>query len=144
MRVRLALVIAALVTGCAAAPRPNAGAPVPPEESFESAFAAVHAGRKTSARAEGLTLEWVGEGHLRILREDVDVAHLPSDEEIARSLRSALRPFGVQVQVHAGVVTLRGWLDSQYDAVRAVRAALGSRGVVAVNAQLGYPVNQAS
>lgn len=136
------LVAATLVTGCAAH-KPAVGG-LPAEPTLEDAYATVRSGQRPSARAEGWVLEWVGDGRVRVLKENpVTEAGAASDSAITHRLREELAPLRVQVRTDAGVVTLRGWLGTQADALKAIRRALQEKGVSAVEIELRFPVNEA-
>src|SRR5438045_3914018 len=143
MQLRAYLLVATVVTGCAAH-QPAVGG-LPAQSTLEDAYATVRSGQKSSARAEGWMIEWVGEGRVRVLRENpVDPAGSASDAAITRRLRDELAPLRVHVRTEAGVVTLRGALGTQADALRAIRRALKEKGVSAVEVELRFPVNEAS
>jgi osmotically-inducible protein OsmY len=136
------LVAATLVTGCAAH-KPDVGG-LPAEPTLEDAYATVRSGQRSSARAEGWVLESVGDGRVRVLKEN-PVAGVgdASDSAITHRLREELAPLRVQVRTDAGVVTLRGWLGTQADALKAIRRTLAEKGVSAVEIELQFPVNEA-
>jgi hypothetical protein len=137
------ILLLTFVTACAAQKPAVGGLPATP--TFENAYATVRSGREPTARAEGWVVEWAGEGRIRVLRENpIDVAGQSQDSTITRKVREQLSGLRVFVRTEAGVVTLRGWLGTQADAVRAIRAALRAEGVTAVDVELSFPVNEAS
>jgi osmotically-inducible protein OsmY len=139
---RWILLLATLVTGCASQ-KPAVGG-LPAEPTLEDAYATVRSGQRSSARAEGWVLESVGDGRVRVLKENpVTEAGESSDAAITHRLREELAPLQVHVRTDAGVVTLRGWLGTQADALKAIRRALHEKGVSAVEIDLQFPVNQA-
>lgn len=131
-----------LLSSCAIPSKQAVVGGLPVEESFEAAYARVRSGARDSARASGWMIERAGVA-IRILREQpVNLDGRVPDVAITHKLRRALGP-DVEVHTDAGVVTLRGYVDTQWAAVHAIEAALHERGVTAVESELSYPINQA-
>ncbi len=122
------------------------------EDTFESAYQAVRSGEKATARAGGWIIDRVGDGTIRVMRESgLDkTANAISDEWIRSKIagRFALDPDvkarDIKVDSDAGVVTLRGQVASEQEAIKAIQDALDLNGVLAVNSELQYPMSQAN
>lgn len=140
MRRMLGLLL--LLASCAVPSKQAVVGGIPVEESFEAAYARVRSGARDSARAGGWMIERAGPA-IRILREQpVNLDGRVPDVAITHRLRRAL-PRAVEVRTEAGVVTLRGFVDTQWAAVHAIQAAMRERGVTAVESELSFPINQA-
>jgi osmotically-inducible protein OsmY len=151
----LALALALGLAGCAheQAPPSSGGIGTRSEATLEGAFDAVASGAQQTARAGGYIVERVNDDTVRVMREAglERVAGGIGDAWIKTKIESKfLADPGVKVRdIHvssdAGVVTLRGQVRNESEAVRAIEDALNVNGVVAVNAQLDYPgQNQAN
>ncbi len=122
------------------------------EDTFEAAYDSVKSGAKATARAGGLVIDKVGDGTIRVMREAGlnKTANAVSDEWIRGKLkeRYAMDPDvkapEIKVDSDAGVVTLRGQVASQQQAMKAIQDALDVNGVLAVNSELEYPASQAN
>ncbi len=139
--------------GCAheAAPPSSGGIGSRSEATLDGAFDSVMRGAQPTARAGGFVVERVNDRTVRVMREaglervggGISDASITSRVESAFSTDPDMQR--LQVASDAGVVTLRGRLRSEGEAVRAIQNALDVNGVVAVNAELEYPPqNQAN
>lgn len=142
----LALAIG-LVTGCAhEAMGPSMGGiGGQAESSLEGAYESVKSGGKATARGNGFIVEKVSDQTVRVMREAglSKVAGGVGDPWIANKVKRTVGG-DLEVESDAGVVTLRGKVGSQADAVKAIEDTLDVNGVIAVNAELAWPSSQAT
>jgi hyperosmotically inducible periplasmic protein len=119
------------------------------KEGFASAYDAVKSGAQETAQVGNLWLQKAGEGAVKV----VDRAYTPTrrfaeDSLITTRIKSAyatdpvVKASKVHVDTEGGVVTLRGTVNSPVEAEEAIRKALQTPGVVAVNSQLTFPVER--
>lgn len=122
------------------------------EDTFEAAYDAVKSGAKATARSGGLVIDKVGDGTIRVMREAglSKTANAVSDDWIRAKLKSRyavdpdVKARDIKIDSDAGVVTLRGQVASQQEAIKAIQDALDLNGVLAVNSELMYPSSQAN
>ena len=134
------------LVGCAHQPLgPSSGGIMSASEpSMESAFHSVSAGEKQSARADGMVIERVSDHTIRVMPE-AGIGKNPngtSDDTITNQIQARVGN-DVQVQSQAGVVTLRGQVASEHDALNVIHEALDTGGVMAVNTELSFPSTSA-
>ncbi|HZS37349.1 MAG TPA: BON domain-containing protein [Polyangia bacterium] len=121
------------------------------EATLDGAYDSVKSGAQATARAAGYVVERVSDSTVRVMREAGlnRVASGISDAWIKTKIKSKMavdpdvRARDIKVDSDAGVVTLRGEVQNQAEAVKAIQAALDTNGVLAVNAELASPANQA-
>jgi len=117
-----------------------------PRDRFADAYDAVKSGAKETAQAGGLYLKQTGEGAVSV----VSSAYTPTrryveDGWITTRIKSQyatdpnVKSTRVHVRTDNGVVTLRGTVDSSFQAEAAIRRALETPGVIAVSSELQFP-----
>jgi hypothetical protein len=150
MRLPVAIVCALGLGGCAhhAMGPSEGGISAQPETSFEGAFRSVASGRNATARGDGWIIERVSDNVMRVTPE-AGLKRTPmamTDNDIENHVKERVgHDVGpdVDVQTTAGVVTLRGSVPSEAQAIQAIRDALDTGGVMAVNSELAYPASTA-
>jgi len=144
--VNVGLVLGLALAGCThEAPGPSMGGiGARAETTLEGAYDDVKSGAKATARAAGYVVEKVSDSTVRVMREAglSRVAGGISDQWIRAKVKSKLAidpgtsARDIAVDSDAGVVTLRGTVANDTEAVRAIQDALDTNGVLAVNAEL--------
>jgi hyperosmotically inducible protein len=154
-RIRTVFVAGALLCGCAHSGPPEAEAGLPPASAatFQEAWDSVKSGAQATARFGGYVIDRTESGAVRAYRvsrekvggggEAISDAYLAGKVKSRLSQDPAVDAHGVHVDADAGVVTLRGTVASDAQAAQAVRDALETGGVYAVNSELQYPSRQA-
>jgi osmotically-inducible protein OsmY len=119
------------------------------KEGFANAYDSVKSGAQQTAQVGGLWLQKAGEGAVKV----VDRTYTPTrryveDGLITTRVKSAyatdpvVKGSKVHVETERGVVTLRGVVDSPGQAEEAIRKALQTPGVVAVDSKLTFPAER--
>src|SRR5207253_2265197 len=102
-----------------------------------------------AVRAGEYAVEDVGHATVRVTREAADaVSRGVSDSWITTQVKTRygldrdLEARKIHVSTRSGVVELSGRVDSEDAALKAIRDALDTKGVVAVDSQLSYPTTR--
>jgi osmotically-inducible protein OsmY len=138
---KIGCLLALLAGGCA-----HQG-PASSEESLAQAYESVASGGKAEARAAGYLIERAGDKGVRVVREapigglgrDVTDAWITTKVKAKLAIDKDIKSRGVHVDTDAGLVTLRGTVDSRKQALEAVKNTLATDGVTAVSSELEYP-----
>src|SRR5207302_10806424 len=117
------------------------------EDALGRAYESVASGSQDSARGGGYLIEKAGDNGVRVVREapigglgrDVTDAWITTKVKTKLATDKDVKSRGVHVDTDAGLVTLRGNIDSRAQAMKAVRDALETDGVTAVSSELQYP-----
>jgi osmotically-inducible protein OsmY len=132
-----------LVAGCAH----QAGTTASTEDELGRAYESVVSGAKDTARAGGYLIEKAGDSGVRVVREAPigGLARDVTDTWITAKVKGKLatdkdvKSSKMHVHTDAGLVTLEGTVESRGEALKAVRDALETDGVTAVNSELEFP-----
>jgi osmotically-inducible protein OsmY len=117
------------------------------KDAFGTAYGAVKTGARSVAHAGGWVLEKAGDGVVRVMymAHTGKAARVTDDAWITTKLKGEygmdrdVTASHVIVHTKNGVVTLRGTVDSPFEAERAIQRALDTPGVAAVNSELAWP-----
>jgi hypothetical protein len=138
-----------LVAGCAH--QQQAGVATK-EQGFDRAYEQVASGGQSSVREGGYLIERAGGSAVRVARDSPGggLSSEVSDAGITARVKSRLgldqeaTSGRIQVGTSAGVVTLSGQAASREEAMKALRTALDTDGVTAVDSELKFPGMRAS
>jgi BON domain len=121
-------------------------------KGFEHAYEQVVSGGQASVHEGGYLVERAGGSAVRVARDSPGggLSSEVSDAGITARVKSSLgldqeaTSGRIQVGTSAGVVTLSGQAASREEAMKAVRTALDTDGVTAVDSELKFPGMRAS
>jgi osmotically-inducible protein OsmY len=137
-----------LLAACAHAPaKPEAKA-----DALGAAYRTVASGARETAHAGGYLVERASGADVRVVHEapvgglqrDVSDARITSDVKARLGADRETPTRDVQVGADAGVVKLSGYVSTEGEAMNAIRDALATDGVTAVDARLRWPTQQAT
>jgi hyperosmotically inducible protein len=119
-------------------------------DTLASAYHRVASGASETARSGAYMLSRAGDQTVRVIQEaQRETANAVSDGWITTKVKTKLgsergvKAGDINVDTEAGVVTLRGGVKSEDEAMRAIESALDTDGVVAVDSQLQWPARAA-
>jgi hypothetical protein len=120
------------------------------DDGFSSAYESVASGARTTAKGGGYLIEKAGNATVRVLREipvggvgrDVSDGWISAKVNTRLKMDKDVNGGRIDVETDAGMVTLRGTVESKYEAMKAIRDTLDIDGVTAVNSQLQWPDEQ--
>jgi hyperosmotically inducible protein len=146
MKIILATLGALLAFGCSSTKH----AARETNETLALAYRSVASGTSEIASTGAYLVSRAGNQTVRVIRETPrETANAVSDGWITTKVKTKLgfepevKAGGVNVDTEAGVVTLKGVVKSEDEAMRAIETALDTDGVVAVDSQLQWPTRAA-